>query len=40
MIFGLECAEVSDGSINLEHAEKCKYINTLARDITVLSEVG
>ncbi len=37
---GLECAEVSDGSINLPHAEKCKYINTLARDITVLSEVG
>ncbi len=37
---GLECAEVSDGSINLPHEEKCKYINTLARDITVLSEVG
>lgn len=37
---GLECAEVSDGSINLPHVEKCKYINTLARDITVLSEVG
>jgi phosphosulfolactate synthase len=36
----LDCAEVSDGSINLPHAEKCKYINTLARDITVLSEVG
>ena len=37
---GLDCAEVSDGSINLAHPEKCKYINTLARDITVLSEVG
>ncbi len=37
---GLQCAEVSDGSINLPHAEKCKYINTLARDLTVLSEVG
>lgn len=36
----LGCAEVSDGSISLPHEEKCKYINTLARDITVLSEVG
>ena len=37
---GLECAEVSDGSINIPHVDKCKYINTLARDLTVLSEVG
>lgn len=37
---GLEYAEVSDGSINIPHEEKCRYINTLARDITVLSEVG
>lgn len=38
--FGLDAAEVSDGSIDLEHDEKLKYINTLAQDITVLSEVG
>ena len=37
---GLDTAEVSDGSISLPHAEKCKYINTLAKDVTVLSEVG
>ncbi|HMU13420.1 MAG: phosphosulfolactate synthase [Bacteroidetes bacterium] len=37
---GLDCAEVSDGSINLPHEEKCKFINTLAQDHTVLSEVG
>lgn len=37
---GLDCAEVSDGSINLPHAEKCTYINTLAKDLIVLSEVG
>lgn len=33
-------AEVSDGSINLEHEEKCKYISELAKQVTVLSEVG
>ena len=38
--FGLDTAEVSDGSMELEHDEKLKYINALAQDITVLSEVG
>lgn len=37
---GLHCAEVSDGSIHLDHKLKCKYITQLAQDITVLSEVG
>jgi phosphosulfolactate synthase len=37
---GLDTAEVSDGSINLSHGEKCRYISTLAREVTVLSEVG
>jgi len=36
----LDCAEVSDGSIVMPHDEKCKYIQTLAKDFTVLSEVG
>lgn len=36
----LDTAEVSDGSINLPHAEKCKYISALAKERTVLSEVG
>lgn len=37
---GIKHAEVSDGSITLPHAEKCKYIETLAKRVTVLSEVG
>lgn len=38
--YKLEVAEVSDGSIVLDHDQKCKYIETLAKDYTVLSEVG
>jgi phosphosulfolactate synthase len=38
--FGLEYAEVSDGSIEMNHDEKCGYISTLAKQVTVLSEVG
>ncbi|RED92843.1 phosphosulfolactate synthase [Marinoscillum furvescens] len=38
--FGLEYAEVSDGSIVLDHDRKCEYISTLAKQVTVLSEVG
>jgi phosphosulfolactate synthase len=38
--FGLEYAEVSDGSIDLNHDLKCEYINQLSKDFTVLSEVG
>lgn len=37
---GLDCAEVSDGSIELDHDKKCEYISILAKDYTVLSEVG
>lgn len=32
--------EVSDGSIVMDHGKKCEYINKLAKDYTVLSEVG
>jgi phosphosulfolactate synthase len=38
--FKLEMAEVSDGSIIMEHDKKCEYIRKLAEDVTVLSEVG
>lgn len=38
--FGLDTAEVSDGSINMEHDSKCEYISKLAKNFTVLSEVG
>ena len=32
--------EVSDGALDFPHDEKCKLIATLAKDFTVLSEVG
>lgn len=33
-------AEVSDGSIEISQDEKCEYISKLAKNFTVLSEVG
>lgn len=38
--FDLKHAEVSDGSIVLDHDKKCEYIADLAKEVTVLSEVG
>jgi phosphosulfolactate synthase len=38
--FDISYIEVSDGSIEIPHAEKCGYIEKLAKDFTVLSEVG
>jgi phosphosulfolactate synthase len=38
--YGISYMEVSDGSINIPHAEKCGYIEKLAKHGTVLSEVG
>ncbi len=38
--YKLEYAEVSDGSIDLPHDEKCEYIRKLSEQVTVLSEVG
>lgn len=38
--FGVSYMEVSDGSITIPHAEKCGYIEKLARHGVVLSEVG
>jgi phosphosulfolactate synthase len=37
---GLEHFEISDGTIALEHGRKLELIERLARDFTVLSEVG
>lgn len=37
---GCDAVEVSDGSIVMEEEEKCRYITLLARDFTVVSEVG
>lgn len=38
--YKIKVAEVSDGSILLNHDLKCHYIKELSKDFTVLSEVG
>ena len=38
--YKMETCEVSDGSIVIQPEKKCEYISTLAKDFTVLSEVG
>lgn len=38
--YSLQYAEVSDGSIELNHDLKCEYIQKLSQHVTVLSEVG
>ena len=38
--YGINMVEVSDGSIEISHKEKCQYIETLRKNFTVLSEVG
>ncbi|CAA9344292.1 MAG: Phosphosulfolactate synthase [uncultured Cytophagales bacterium] len=38
--FNMTFAEVSDGSLDMDHDQKCEYIHTLASQVTVLSEVG
>ena len=38
--YGLDHAEVSDGSVVIPHLEKCGYIEKLAKHVTVHSEVG
>ena len=38
--YGITYMEVSDGSITIPHAEKCGYIEKLAKHGLVLSEVG
>ena len=37
---GITHVEVSDGSLEMNHDVKCNYINSLAKNFTVLSEVG
>ncbi len=38
--YKMEYAEVSDGSIDIPHDEKCEYIRKLSEQVTVISEVG
>ncbi len=37
---GVEYIEISDGSVDIPHKEKCDYIEKLAKHTKVLSEVG
>jgi phosphosulfolactate synthase len=37
---GLNMAEVSDGSLEINHDKKCEYIQKLSKQVTVVSEVG
>lgn len=38
--FKLDLAEISDGSIIINHDEKCELINRISKDRMVMSEVG
>ncbi len=38
--YGLELAEISDGSIIIDHDEKCELIQSMSKDRTIMSEVG
>jgi len=38
--YDLEYAEVSDGSVDMDHDLKCQYIERMSKHVTVLSEVG
>jgi len=38
--YDINMVEVSDGSIEISHSEKCQYIKSLCKNFTVLSEVG
>lgn len=38
--FKMEYVEVSDGSLEIPHDQKCEYIRILSKDFKVLSEVG
>jgi phosphosulfolactate synthase len=38
--WNITMCEVSDGCIDISHEEKCKYITDLAKEFTVVSEVG
>jgi phosphosulfolactate synthase len=38
--YNLSFAEVSDGSVDMDHGKKCEYISKLSEQVTVLSEVG
>lgn len=39
-LYNIDLAEVSDGSMLMDHDEKLKYISQLSEQVTVISEVG
>lgn len=38
--YEMEYAEISDGSITIDHKKKCEWIRSLSEQVTVISEVG
>jgi phosphosulfolactate synthase len=38
--YKIDCIEVSDGTINITHPQKCDYIRQFCKTATVISEVG
>lgn len=38
--YNLDLAEISDGSIIIDHDEKCELIQSFSKDRTIMSEVG
>ncbi|RXK50950.1 phosphosulfolactate synthase [Aquirufa rosea] len=38
--YGMEYAEISDGSVEMNSDVKCEFIHQLSKQVTVLSEVG
>jgi phosphosulfolactate synthase len=38
--YNIDTVEVSDGSIEISHVDKCNYIKSLCKNFRVLSEVG
>ena len=38
--YNMEYCEISDGSITMQHDQKCEYIRRLCKYVTVISEVG
>lgn len=38
--YGFDLAEISDGTLEMNHDQKCDYITKLSKQVTVISEVG
>ena len=38
--YEFDLAEISDGTLEMKHDDKCGFISTLSKQVTVISEVG